>query len=174
MSKFVTKFRNLYYLMFNPRIKIGKKSKIALSATLANKKSSINIGKNAIIRKGVIVNCYGGEIDIGDNVTINEYSIIYGQGNVIIGNSVLIAANVTIVAENHAFRDINRTIRDQGVVKKGVIICDDVWIGAGTKVLDGVHIAQGCVIGAGSVVTKSTVPYGVYAGVPARRISERC
>lgn len=56
---------------------------------------------------------------------------------------------------------------------KGIIIEDDVWIGAGVKVLDGVTIAQGCVIGANSVVTKSTEPYGIYVGVPARKIKSR-
>lgn len=56
---------------------------------------------------------------------------------------------------------------------KSIIIEDDVWIGAVVKVLDGVTIAQGCVIGANSVVTKSTEPYGIYVGIPARKIKSR-
>ncbi|MBR1536811.1 MAG: hypothetical protein IJ630_07725 [Treponema sp.] len=48
-----------------------------------------------------------------------------------------------------------------------------MWIGANVTILDGVTVASGCVLAAGSVVTKSTEPNGVYAGVPARRIKER-
>ncbi|NMC13019.1 MAG: acyltransferase, partial [Chloroflexi bacterium] len=49
----------------------------------------------------------------------------------------------------------------------------DVWIGAGVKILDGVVVSKGCVLAAGAVITHSTEPYGVYAGVPARRIKDR-
>ena len=53
------------------------------------------------------------------------------------------------------------------------MIEDDVWIGANCTILDGVRIAKGCIIGAGSVVSKSTEPFGIYAGVPARLIKKR-
>ena len=52
-------------------------------------------------------------------------------------------------------------------------IGDDVWIASNAAVLPGVTVAKGCVIGAGTVVTKSTEPYSVYLGSPARRIGER-
>lgn len=56
---------------------------------------------------------------------------------------------------------------------KGIVIEDDVWIGAGVKILDGVTIAKGCVIGANAVVTRSTEAYGIYVGVPAQKIKSR-
>jgi acetyltransferase-like isoleucine patch superfamily enzyme len=56
---------------------------------------------------------------------------------------------------------------------KGIVIEDDVWIGAGARILDGVTIARGSVIGAGSVVTKSTQPYSIVVGVPAKIVSSR-
>ena len=49
-------------------------------------------------------------------------------------------------------------------LKKGIVIEDDVWIGAGVKILDGVIIRKGCVIGANTVVNKSTEQYGIYVG----------
>lgn len=55
----------------------------------------------------------------------------------------------------------------------GVTIEDDVWMGTGVIVLDGVHVAEGCVIGAGAIVTKDTEPYSIYVGVPARKIGAR-
>lgn len=53
------------------------------------------------------------------------------------------------------------------------MIEDDVWIGAGVRVLDGVVLGAGCVIGAGAVVTRSVEPRIVVAGVPAKRIASR-
>lgn len=50
---------------------------------------------------------------------------------------------------------------------------DDVWIGAGVKILDGVKIGKGCVIGANSVVTHSLKPFGIYVGVPAKLLKYR-
>jgi acetyltransferase-like isoleucine patch superfamily enzyme len=80
---------------------------------------------------------------------------------------------VVIVSDNLHFRDAKALIARQGRDRDGIVIDDDVWIGAHASVLDGVRIARGCVIGAGAVVTKSTEPYGVYAGVPAKPIGER-
>ena len=52
-------------------------------------------------------------------------------------------------------------------------IGNDVWIGAGARILDGVEIGNGCVIAAGAVVTKSTDPYSINVGVPSRKIGVR-
>lgn len=57
--------------------------------------------------------------------------------------------------------------------RKGIVIEDDVWLGSGVKVLDGVVIRKGCVIGANAVVTHSTEAYGVYVGIPAHKIKSR-
>ncbi|KAI9133931.1 DapH/DapD/GlmU-related protein [Acaryochloris sp. CCMEE 5410] len=54
-----------------------------------------------------------------------------------------------------------------------VIIEDDVWLGAGTTVLDGVKIGKGCIVGAGAVVTKDLPAYAIAAGVPAKVIKMR-
>ncbi|MCS0457899.1 MULTISPECIES: acyltransferase [Rhizobium] len=50
------------------------------------------------------------------------------------------------------------------------MIEDDVWIGAGAKILAGAHISRGCVIGANSVIKGTTVPGGIYVGAPARLV----
>ena len=54
-----------------------------------------------------------------------------------------------------------------------IVIDDGVWIGANATILSGVHIAEGCVIAAGAIVTDDTVPYGIYGGVPAKLIKMR-
>ena len=61
----------------------------------------------------------------------------------------------------------------QGNSEESIEIGNDVWIGYDVKIMPGVTIADGCVIAAGAVVTNDTEPYSVYAGVPAKKISER-
>ena len=56
---------------------------------------------------------------------------------------------------------------------KGIIIEDDVWVGAGATILDGSVLAEGSVLAAGAVLTDSTIPYSVYGGVPAKFIKFR-
>ena len=53
-----------------------------------------------------------------------------------------------------------------------ITIGSGVWIGADVTILPGINIADGCVIGAGSVVAKSTQPDGLYCGNPAKRIKD--
>lgn len=133
----------------------------------------ISVGENTSLEIGVILRAYGGEIKIGSDCTINPYSVIYGGGGLVIGNGVRIAAHTVIVPSNHNFSDPGKWIHEQGHSGEGIVIEDDVWIGAGVSVLDGVVIKKGTVVGAGSVVTKSTEPYSVVVGVPARKISSR-
>lgn len=77
-----------------------------------------------------------------------------------------------VIPANHGIAK-NSPIRKQVVTKIGIVIEDDVWIGAGAKILDGVTLRKGSVIGAGAVVTKNTDAYCVYAGVPAKVIKPR-
>lgn len=122
------------------------------------------------------------EITIGDDFYIGKYSII--ETNCRIGNGVIIANHVGIVGRyDHCFQEIGapirlaKSIRDTNYAWKGVddmtLIGNDVWIGYGSTILSGVTIGEGCIIAAGSVVTKDTEPYYIYAGVPAKKIQRR-
>lgn len=133
----------------------------------------ITIGAGSIVREGAILQTYGGSIDIGCSCTINPYCVIQGNGGVTIGDNVLIAAHVSIFSANHVFKDVNQPIRRQGEHKIGVVIEDDVWLGSGVRVLDGVTIGTGSVVAAGAVVNKDVAPFSVVAGVPARLIRSR-
>ena len=59
---------------------------------------------------------------------------------------------------------------EEAISKGNIIIDDDVWIGFGATIMSGVHIGQGAVIAAGSVVTKDVPPVAVAAGNPVRFI----
>jgi len=131
------------------------------------------IGKNNIIGRSVnIANIHN--IILCDNITINaEVYLVASKSKIVIGNNVLIAPRCVLQTQNHNYIEKNILIREQGDISSDIIIQDDVWLGLNVMILPGVIIAQGCVIGAGSVVTKSTEPYGVYIGIPAKKIKER-
>lgn len=134
----------------------------------------VSIGKFAIIRPA---NAYGGEmgegLQVGNNSNIGPYCYIGCSGLIRIGNNVMMSPRVSIYAENHVFDDADVPMKDQGVNRQTVVIEDDCWIAANSVILAGVTIGKGCVIAAGSVVTKDIPPYSIAAGVPARVIKQR-
>ena len=166
-------------------IRIGKGTVVSRDATLIitdvgisdrfhyQSKGIITIGERCRILPGAIVAASEGRIELGNNVSVNPYTILYGYGGLRIGDNTRIAAHTVIVASNHRFSDPDNPIDTQGIVGEGVDIGDDVWIGTGVRILDGVKIGRGAVIGAGAVVTKDIAPYNIAAGVPARKIGSR-
>lgn len=116
-----------------------------------------------------------GDVVIGADCAINSGTVIYSGNGVTIGDAVLIAANCTLAATNHEIGEPDRRIRDQGFQpsRGGIMIGDDVWLGANVVLLDGARIGQGAVIAAGSVVRGEVEPYAIYAGAPATRRGSR-
>ncbi|MDM9629026.1 acyltransferase [Rhizobium sp. S152] len=112
-----------------------------------------------------------GEITLGADCTINPYACV--SGKVSCGDGVRIASHVSIVGFNHGFDDPSTPIHRQKVTSKGIVIGDDVWIGANAVVLDGAVIGDGAVIAAGAVVSGSIPPMAIAGGVPARVIRVR-
>lgn len=109
-------------------------------------------------------------IEVGDNVFMGLGTLISVNVTVIIGNNVMFGPRVTIIGGNHNFNKVGIPMR---YVKTGgenipIIIENDVWIGANVTILKGVTIAEGCVVGAGSVVTKSMPPYSICIGNPCK------
>lgn len=133
----------------------------------------VSIGPRTMVDRGVLLRTYGGSIRIGADCTVNAYSVLTGGGGLVIGNDVRIGTHVVIYPSNHLFSDPSIPIRLQGESRIGIVIEDDVWVGAGVRILDGVTIGRGGVLAAGAVVTRTTAPFAVSAGVPARKISER-
>ncbi|QRX62714.1 acyltransferase [Dysgonomonadaceae bacterium zrk40] len=128
--------------------------------------NGFNLGKSSVIEDYAIVNNAVGDIVIGDFTRIGMGNTIIGP--VMIGNNVILAQNIVISALNHNFEDVSMTINQQGVVTDQITIENNVWIGANSSILAGVHIGEHVVVGAGSVVTKEIPPYCVVVGNPAR------
>ena len=132
--------------------------------------SLIQVGPNSAIDSFVKVKPAGGSGDliIGEHVAINSGCVLYTGNGIRIGNSVAVAANCTFAPVNHAYADRGRPIQQQGFLpsKGGIVVEDDVWIGANCVLLDGAVLRQGCVVAAGSIVRGELMAYGIYAGQP--------
>jgi acetyltransferase-like isoleucine patch superfamily enzyme len=111
-------------------------------------------------------------IKIGKGAFVGESVVIRGQGGVTIGDNVLIAPMVKILAVNHNYADVTRPVIDQGITGRGIVIEEGAWIGAGAAVLDGVRIGQGAVVGANAVVTKDVPAFSVAVGSPAKVVRD--
>lgn len=137
----------------------------------------IQIGPRTTVDAFVKIKPAGGSGDvvIGADCAINSGVVMYTGNGIVIGDAVLIAANCTLAPTNHEFGDSDRRIRDQGFQpsRGGIVIHDDVWLGANVVVLDGAVIGKGCIIAAGAVVRGELEPYSIYAGAPARRVGPR-
>lgn len=115
----------------------------------------------------------GGYLRIGDDCDANvNVQIGAASGRIIIGNGVMIAPNVVIRAANHGMARA-LPMKQQPSVPGEIVIEDDVWIGSNAVITADVTLARGTVVAAGAVVTKSTEPYSIVAGVPARKIGAR-
>lgn len=134
---------------------------------------AVTIDTGAILRASGVVRNLGIGIVIGDRTAIGAYNFLHGGGGIRIGEDCLLGPDVSIFSENHVSLDPDRLIRDQGELRAPVTIEDDVWIGAGSRILAGVSIGSGAIVGAGAVVTKDVPPLAVVGGVPARQIGTR-
>jgi len=157
---------------FQPGITIHRSAQVASEATFGSD-GRIVVYPDVRIRKYAVIAPSGGRVEIGENSMLNVFSTLLGHGSIRIGRDVLIGPHTTIVAANHTFNEIDVPIVQQEISKKGVLIHDDVWIGANCTILDGVTIDEGAVVAAGSVVTESVPENSVVAGVPAKRIGTR-
>ena len=159
---------------------ISKTAKISSLSDIENsvKNSTFQVGDETTIDSFVKVKFSGGTNDIliGSRCYINSGCVLYSGNGINIGNNVIVAANCVFAPVNHAYANKDILIREQGFMnsKGGIIIEDDVWIGAGTIILDGAIISSGCVIGALSLVNHELLEKdSVYAGNPIKLIKKR-
>lgn len=157
-------------------------SDTAKISSLADIEDSVN-GSRIMIEDGVNIDSFVkikpaggvGDIRIGKNCFINSGVVIYSGNGVEIGEDVLIAANCTLAAVNHRFQSRTLKIIEQRFQpsRGGIIIEDDVWIGANSVILDGAILRTGCVVGANSLVNDELEPYSINGGSPSKRIGVR-
>lgn len=146
------------------------------SRILALSLEGIRFGDHVTLREGAWIQCAsnprnpGVGLQVGDNTYIGPSSIIGVGGPIRIGSGCQFGARVTLIAENHA-RDITGQPSATDVVRKGIAIGNNCWLGHGATILDGVELGDGCIVGAGSVVTRSFPAGTTVVGSPARAIT---
>lgn len=153
-----------------------------------------SIGRNVIIEDGVLIfhpqsislgdNVYVGhytilkgyhknEMTIGDNTWIGQDCFLHSAGGIHIGKSVGIGPGVKILTSVHAERPLSNPVIHNQLEFAEVVIGDGCDVGMGAIILPGVHIGQGAIIGAGSVVTKDVEERTIVAGNPAKVLRKR-
>lgn len=157
-------------------IVLGKRVVIKSGARLicTNADAKIVIGDGSIIQYGAILETGpGGSIELGKSNSVNPYCVIYGHGGLKTGDYVRIAAHTVIIPANHVYEDCTVPIAKQGLVRKGIRMGNDIWVGTGCRLLDGINVQDGAIIAAGAVVNKSVERGSIVGGVPARLIRFR-
>ena len=166
-------------------LRIAKSAKISRFADVEDsvRGSEIVIGEHVTIDSFVKIKPAGGSgnVVIGDFTVINPGVAIYSGNGVTIGKYVMIAANCVLSATSHEFLDKDVPVMRQGFVplsKKGrplpgIVIEDDVWIGANCVIHEGARLRRGAVIAAGSTLKGEFEEFGIYAHNPLKCIGYR-
>ena len=109
---------------------------------------------------------------LGSNVNFNGMCI-EGNGKVVIGDNFHSGKECLIITHVHNYDKGNCIPYDNTYINKDVIIEDNVWIGAGCRILGGSYIQSGSIIAAGAVVKNKVLANSIMGGIPAKKIKER-
>ncbi|MGX5631086.1 acyltransferase [Bacillus thuringiensis] len=148
-------------------------SKVAMLLNyLCVKRLAKSCGENVAIYSNVyLLNIE--DLEIGDNISIHPMCYIDAIGGIQIKDDVSIAHATTILSSEHIHDDLLVNIKDQGLRFKKTVIENNVWIGAGVRILSGTQIKSGSIVAAGAVVKKEVQENLIVGGVPAKLLKIR-
>ena len=127
-----------------------------------------------LISRGCIVSGKDGPLSIGPRANIGAGCVMYASTRLEIGADTMLAAQCYLGGGRYVvYGPTDVPLAEQPEPRRGVVIGDDCWLGAGVTVIDGVNIGRGSVIAAGAVVTRDVEPFAVMAGGPARQLGSR-
>lgn len=133
----------------------------------------IILGPWVHIGDGTALRAHEGTLRVGAKAVFGRHTIVNSYLDVEIGPGALIADYVYIGDFDHRYDDLDRPVKDQGIVKTPVRIGAGSWLGVKATVLRGCTVGDGAVVGANSVVTRHVPPYAVVVGSPARVVADR-
>ena len=143
-------FRILRFKWQNKNFKVGKRMKSGKFCVVSRKNT----------------------IKVGDDFFMGNFCHL--ASNLHVGDNVMFASFVACVGGDHKIDRISTTINKSGLdTLKTTYIGNDVWVGHGAIIIHGVRLGEGCVVAAGSVVTKDIPNYAIFGGNPARLIRYR-
>lgn len=126
---------------------------------------NVYIGKNVTLKNTF-------NLVIGSNVSIHANCYIDASGGIDIGDNVSIAHNSSIISFEHTWDNLQVPIKYNPTRLDKIIICEDIWIGCGVRVLAGSKVNTRVIVAAGSVVKGELDEKSIYAGVPCRKIKD--
>jgi virginiamycin A acetyltransferase len=139
--------------------------------------SRLTIGERAFVDAFVAIKFTGGlgDVSIGEETYLNAGTVLYSGNGISLGKYVMVASNCTFAPTNHEFarRDVPMIRQRFMPSRGGIVVEDDVWIGANCVILDGAILRRGCIIGANSVVGGEIQPFSINYGSPARFVKWR-
>lgn len=167
----VQELKDLGLAQFGENVRISKK------ASLYNP-GSISIGSNVRIDDFCVLSAGEGGIEVGNYIHIAVYSSLIGAGKITLGDFSNLSSRVSVYSSNDDYSGEHMTnpmvpTRLTGIKHADVAIGKHVIVGSGTIVLPGGMLEEGVAVGALSLVKSRCQTFGIYAGVPARRIGER-
>jgi acetyltransferase-like isoleucine patch superfamily enzyme len=133
----------------------------------------IDIGRGVFLGRGTILSCKDGDIVLGDGTNLGFHCEIFSGSSVTVGRHGLFAAQAYLVGGGHRFEERGIAVVEQPRSSTGIALGDNVWLGTGAKVLDGVRIGSDVVVGANAVVSADLPDGAIAAGVPARVLRRR-
>jgi acetyltransferase-like isoleucine patch superfamily enzyme len=155
-------------LMAHRGVYIGEGARIPGGGTLSFAPTS-TVQRFAVLNAGT-----GAVIRIGRGSRIGAFAVISAVREIDIGDDVLIADRVFITDHQHESEDRTRPVMEQGVGPAArVAVGAGCWLGVNVCLMPGVSLGQDCIVGAGSVVTRSFPAGSILAGVPARLLRQR-
>ena len=163
------------YKIHRNKIKVGQRCVIKINVEIKlTDNSYLELGDDVVIQEYTFIQLTKPhpKVIIGNDVVIGRYNIISSKNLIKIGNYCRFGSFVQILDNGHGFEK-ETLIKDQDAIIRETIIGDDVWVGVGAKIIMGVTIGNGAVIGANSVVTKDIPSYAIAVGVPAKVIKYR-
>lgn len=153
------------------KVRFGEGCFVAPDARVfAEPKREIVIGARCSIAAGCFLH---GPLRLGDDVSVNPRVVLDGgAAGIVVGAGTRIAVDVHVFAWDHGMA-AERGIREQPVRSRGVVIGEDVWVGAGAGITDGVTVGDHAVVGMHAVVTRDVPAWAIVAGSPARVVGDR-
>jgi len=138
----------------------------------------ISIGDHVRIDDFCVLSAGDGGIKIGNHVHVAIYSALVGDAKITLGDFSGLSSRVSVYSSSDDYSGVAMTnptipLRFRRVKTAPVEIGQHAIIGAGSVLLPGVILEQGVAVGALSLITKNCQAFGIYSGVPARRIKER-